>query len=125
MRELLETFDAPQLSLAEALCDLHPPSATAFTIVETGDGGLRSFDLTYGDLAVAIGYPHKGAARAIKPALGLFLNLRNTEIKDCHFEWLSRQHYIGRLYIAMKSFLIVGMLKGVGALLEDVYKFRQ
>ena len=51
MRELLETFDAPQLSLAEALCDLHPPSATAFTIVEAGDGGLRSFDLTYAELA--------------------------------------------------------------------------
>ncbi len=27
--------------------------------------------ITFGDLAVAIGYPHKGAARAIKPALGL------------------------------------------------------
>jgi hypothetical protein len=36
---------------------------------ETGSTTVAK--ITYGDLAVAIGYPHKGAARAIKPALGL------------------------------------------------------
>jgi hypothetical protein len=34
-------------------------------------GSTTVAKITYGDLAVAIGYPHKGAARAIKPALGL------------------------------------------------------
>jgi hypothetical protein len=37
--------------------------------IETGSTTVAK--ITYGDLAVAIGYPHKGAARAIKPALGL------------------------------------------------------
>jgi hypothetical protein len=37
-----------------------------------GDTGSTTVaKMTYGDLAVAIGYPHRGAARAIKPALGL------------------------------------------------------
>jgi hypothetical protein len=34
-------------------------------------GSTTVAKITYGDLAVAIGYPNKGAARAIKPALGL------------------------------------------------------
>jgi hypothetical protein len=37
----------------------------------TETGSTTVAKITYGDLAVAIGYPHKGAARAIKPALGL------------------------------------------------------
>jgi hypothetical protein len=37
----------------------------------TDTGSTTVAKITYGDLAVAIGYPHKGAARAIKPALGL------------------------------------------------------
>jgi len=37
----------------------------------TDTGSTTVAKITYGDLAVAIGYPHKGAARAIKPALSL------------------------------------------------------
>jgi len=37
----------------------------------TDTGSTTVAKITFGDLAVAIGYPHKGAARAIKPALSL------------------------------------------------------
>jgi hypothetical protein len=44
---------------------------TVLTRRATEIGSTTAAKITYGDLAVAIGYPHKGAARAIKPALGL------------------------------------------------------
>jgi len=44
---------------------------TILTRRATETGSTTVAKITYGDLAVAIGYPHKGAARAIKPALGL------------------------------------------------------
>jgi acetyl-CoA synthetase len=49
LRELLEEYGAPDLCLAEALCDRHPPEAVAFTIV---DEHLAARDLTYGELAL-------------------------------------------------------------------------
>lgn len=46
--ELLDTFDRPELDLAELLCDRHPADAVAFTVVQSD---LSSVDLTYGELA--------------------------------------------------------------------------
>lgn len=46
--ELLDTFDSPQLDLAELLCDRHPADAVAFTIIQAD---LSSVDLTYGELS--------------------------------------------------------------------------
>ncbi len=45
--ELLETFDRPDLNLAELLCDRHPADAVAFTVVQSD---LSSVDLTYAEL---------------------------------------------------------------------------
>lgn len=45
--ELLDTFDRPELNLAELLCDRHPADDVAFTIVSAD---LTSVDLTYGEL---------------------------------------------------------------------------
>ncbi len=45
--ELLDTFDRPELNLAELLCDRHPADAVAFTIIQSD---LSSVDLTYGEL---------------------------------------------------------------------------
>jgi acetyl-CoA synthetase len=45
--ELLDTFDRPELTLAELLCDRHPADDVAFTIVQPD---LSSVDLTYGEL---------------------------------------------------------------------------
>lgn len=47
VRELLETYDGPDASAAELLCDRHPADRVAFTIV---DPDLTSTDLTYGEL---------------------------------------------------------------------------
>jgi acetyl-CoA synthetase len=46
--ELLAEYGAARLSVAEALCDRHPPGDVAFTLVEA-DASSR--DLTYGELA--------------------------------------------------------------------------
>lgn len=46
--QLLETFDRPDLTLAELLCDRHPADAVAFTVIHSD---LSSVDLTYGELA--------------------------------------------------------------------------
>ncbi|WP_433759890.1 AMP-binding protein [Nocardia sp. CA-135398] len=47
VRELLETYDGPDVSAADLLCDRHPADRVAFTIV---DPDLTSTDLTYGEL---------------------------------------------------------------------------
>ncbi|WP_040693280.1 AMP-binding protein [Nocardia vinacea] len=47
VRELLETYDGPDVSAADLLCDRHPADRIAFTIV---DPDLTSTDLTYGEL---------------------------------------------------------------------------
>ncbi|MGY4100546.1 AMP-binding protein [Nocardia sp. R16R-3T] len=47
VRELLETYDGPDVSVADLLCDRHPADRVAFTIV---DPDLTSTDLTYGEL---------------------------------------------------------------------------
>lgn len=47
VRELLETYDGPDASAADLLCDRHPADRVAFTIV---DPDLTSTDLTYGEL---------------------------------------------------------------------------
>ncbi|MFI7666444.1 AMP-binding protein [Nocardia sp. NPDC049526] len=47
VRELLETYDGPDVSAADLLCDRHPADRIAFTVV---DPGLTSTDLTYGEL---------------------------------------------------------------------------
>jgi acetyl-CoA synthetase len=49
LRELLDEYGAPDLCLAEVLCDRHPPDAVAFTVV---DENLAARDLTYGELAI-------------------------------------------------------------------------
>ncbi|APE34908.1 AMP-dependent synthetase [Nocardia mangyaensis] len=46
--ELLEQFGAPDTDVAWLLCDRHPPSDRALTIV---DEGLSAVDYTYGELA--------------------------------------------------------------------------
>ncbi|WP_063045799.1 AMP-binding protein [Nocardia pseudovaccinii] len=48
VRELLETYDGPDVSAADLLCDRHPADHIAFTIV---DPDLTSTDLTYGELS--------------------------------------------------------------------------
>ncbi|MGW4767557.1 AMP-binding protein [Nocardia sp. NPDC004278] len=47
VRELLETYDGPDASAADLLCDRHPADRVAFTIV---DPDLTATDLTYGEL---------------------------------------------------------------------------
>src|SRR5437899_7912489 len=47
VRELLETYDRPDASAADLLCDRHPADRVAFTVVESD---LSSTDLTYGEL---------------------------------------------------------------------------
>lgn len=47
VRELLETYDGPDVSAADLLCDRHPADRIAFTVV---DPDLTSTDLTYGEL---------------------------------------------------------------------------
>ncbi|WP_433202031.1 AMP-binding protein [Nocardia sp. CA-107356] len=47
VRELLQTYDGPDVSAADLLCDRHPADRVAFTIV---DPDLTSTDLTYGEL---------------------------------------------------------------------------
>ncbi|MEV4235068.1 AMP-binding protein [Nocardia sp. NPDC050408] len=47
VRELLQTYDGPDASAADLLCDRHPADRIAFTIV---DPDLTSTDLTYGEL---------------------------------------------------------------------------
>ncbi|MEV6337965.1 AMP-binding protein [Nocardia vinacea] len=47
VRELLQTYDGPDVSAADLLCDRHPADHIAFTIV---DPDLTSTDLTYGEL---------------------------------------------------------------------------
>lgn len=47
VRELLQTYDGPDVSAADLLCDRHPADRIAFTIV---DPDLTSTDLTYGEL---------------------------------------------------------------------------
>ncbi|WP_433710758.1 AMP-binding protein [Nocardia sp. CA-084685] len=47
VRELLQTYDGPDISAADMLCDRHPADRVAFTIV---DADLTSTDLTYGEL---------------------------------------------------------------------------
>ncbi|MEV2219607.1 AMP-binding protein [Nocardia vinacea] len=47
VRELLQTYDGPDVSAADLLCDRHPADRIAFTVV---DPDLTSTDLTYGEL---------------------------------------------------------------------------
>ncbi len=47
VRELLATYDGPDVSAADLLCDRHPADQVAFTIV---DPDLTATDLTYGEL---------------------------------------------------------------------------
>ncbi|MFC4603036.1 AMP-binding protein [Rhodococcus kronopolitis] len=47
VRELLERYDTPEACAAELLCDRHPATDVAFTVIE---GDLSSRDLTYGEL---------------------------------------------------------------------------
>ncbi|MET8873975.1 AMP-binding protein [Nocardia sp. NPDC004604] len=47
VRQLLETYDGPDASAADLLCDRHPADRVAFTIV---DPDLTATDLTYGEL---------------------------------------------------------------------------
>ncbi|MEV5836012.1 AMP-binding protein [Nocardia sp. NPDC052112] len=47
VRELLKTYDGPDVSAADLLCDRHPADRVAFTVV---DPDLTSTDLTYGEL---------------------------------------------------------------------------
>ncbi|WP_110182228.1 AMP-binding protein [Nocardioides solisilvae] len=46
--ELLATFDAPEMVVADLLCDRHPAEAVGFTVVEPD---LSLVDVTYGELA--------------------------------------------------------------------------
>ncbi|WP_027499330.1 AMP-binding protein [Rhodococcus sp. UNC363MFTsu5.1] len=47
VRELLEQYDTPQACAADLLCDRHPDTDVAFTVIE---GDLTSRDLSYGEL---------------------------------------------------------------------------
>ncbi|MEU1982419.1 AMP-binding protein [Nocardia sp. NPDC019395] len=47
VRELLDSYDRPDVCAAELLCDRHPAESVAFTVVE---GDLSAVDLTYGEL---------------------------------------------------------------------------
>ncbi|MFD4180821.1 AMP-binding protein [Rhodococcus sp. NPDC058514] len=49
VRELLEQYDTPQACAADLLCDRHPDTDVAFTVIE---GDLSSRDLSYGELRV-------------------------------------------------------------------------
>lgn len=47
VKELVELYSAPDLSVAAQLCDSRPSDAIAYKVIS---GDLTSFDLTYGDL---------------------------------------------------------------------------
>ncbi|MBP1158125.1 AMP-binding protein [Rhodococcus sp. PvR099] len=47
VRELLEQYDTPQACAADLLCDRHPDTDVAFTVIE---GDLTSRNLSYGEL---------------------------------------------------------------------------
>ncbi|MFC7447194.1 AMP-binding protein [Rhodococcus daqingensis] len=47
VRELLEQYDTPEACAADLLCDRHPDTDVAFTVIE---GDLTSRDLSYGEL---------------------------------------------------------------------------
>ncbi|TQF67070.1 AMP-binding protein [Rhodococcus spelaei] len=50
VRELLGQYDTPEACAAELLCDRHPETDVAFTVIEAD---LTSRDLTYGELRAA------------------------------------------------------------------------
>ncbi|MET9215203.1 MULTISPECIES: AMP-binding protein [unclassified Nocardia] len=47
VRDLLESYDGPEASAAELLCDRHPAERIACTVVESD---LSAYELTYGEL---------------------------------------------------------------------------
>ncbi|GAB2888245.1 AMP-binding protein [Nocardioides pacificus] len=63
--DLLATFDVPDLSVAELLCDRHPADAVAFTVVQPD---LSTLDLTYGEIGErSRRFAAALAARGVRP----------------------------------------------------------